>query len=85
MTKSLAREYAPHGITVNDIPPSGIETPMQHRGQAAGYLGCNEQIASDIPLGFLGTGADIAAAAFPVFGRSQIHHRARYWVSMVER
>jgi 2-hydroxycyclohexanecarboxyl-CoA dehydrogenase len=24
-----AREYA-HGITVNNIPPSGIETPMQH-------------------------------------------------------
>jgi 2-hydroxycyclohexanecarboxyl-CoA dehydrogenase len=62
LTKSLAREYAPHGITVNNIPPSGIETPMQHRGQAAGYLPSNEQIASNIPLGYLGTGADIAAA-----------------------
>ena len=62
LTKSLAREYAPHGITVNNIPPSGIETPMQHQGQAAGYLGSNEQIASNIPVGHLGTGADIAAA-----------------------
>jgi 2-hydroxycyclohexanecarboxyl-CoA dehydrogenase len=62
LTKSLAREYAPHGITVNNIPPSGIETPMQHQGQAAGYLPSNEQIASNIPLGYLGTGADIAAA-----------------------
>lgn len=62
LTKSLAREYAADGITVNNIPPSGIETPMQHRAQAAGYLGPNEQIASNIPVGHLGTGADIAAA-----------------------
>ena len=62
LTKSLAREYAPAGITVNNIPPSGIETPMQHQGQAAGYLPSNEQMASNIPVGHLGTGADIAAA-----------------------
>jgi 2-hydroxycyclohexanecarboxyl-CoA dehydrogenase len=62
LTKSLAREYASVGITVNNIPPSGIETPMQHQGQAAGYLPSNEQIASNIPVGHLGTGADIAAA-----------------------
>jgi 2-hydroxycyclohexanecarboxyl-CoA dehydrogenase len=62
LTKSLAREYAAHAITVNNIPPSGIETPMQHRGQAAGYLPSNEQIAANIPVGFLGTGADVAAA-----------------------
>lgn len=62
LTKSLAREYATRGITVNNIPPSGIETPMQHQGQAAGYLGSNEQIAANIPLGRLGSGADIAAA-----------------------
>ncbi|MGV0810890.1 SDR family NAD(P)-dependent oxidoreductase [Mycolicibacterium boenickei] len=62
LTKSLAREYAAHGITVNNIPPSGIETPMQHESQAAGYLPSNETIAANIPLGRLGTGADIAAA-----------------------
>ena len=62
LTKSLAREYAQHGITINNIPPSGIETPMQHQGQAAGYLPPNEQIAANIPLGHLGTGADVAAA-----------------------
>ena len=38
LTKSLAREYGPMGITVNNVPPSGIETPMQHKGQAAGHL-----------------------------------------------
>jgi 2-hydroxycyclohexanecarboxyl-CoA dehydrogenase len=62
LTKSLAREYAPLGITVNNIPPSGIETPMQHQSQAAGYLGSNEEIASNIPLGHLGTADDVAAA-----------------------
>ena len=62
LTKSLAREYARHRITVNNIPPSGIETPMQHQAQAAGFLKSNEEIAANIPLGYLGTGADIAAA-----------------------
>ena len=62
LTKSLAREYATAGITVNNIPPSGIETPMQHASQAAGYLPSNETIAANIPMGRLGTGADIAAA-----------------------
>ena len=62
LTKSLAREYASQGITVNNIPPSGIETPMQHASQAAGHLPSNEQIAANIPVGHLGTPQDIAAA-----------------------
>jgi 2-hydroxycyclohexanecarboxyl-CoA dehydrogenase len=62
LTKSFAREYGPVGITVNNIPPSGIETPMQHKSQAEGHLPPNEQMAASIPIGHLGTGADIAAA-----------------------
>ncbi len=62
LTKSLAREYAMHGITVNNIPPSGIETPMQLQAQEAGFVKSNEEIARNIPMGHLGTGADIAAA-----------------------
>lgn len=62
LTRSLAREYAAHGITVNNIPPSGIETPMQHQQQAAGILPPSEQMAANIPIGHLGTGDDIAAA-----------------------
>jgi 2-hydroxycyclohexanecarboxyl-CoA dehydrogenase len=58
LTKSLAHEYASAGITVNNIPPSGIETPMQHQSQTEGHLPSNERI----PVGHLGTGADIAAA-----------------------
>ncbi|PQE00162.1 short-chain dehydrogenase [Mycobacterium sp. EPG1] len=61
-TRSLAREYGPAGITVNNIPPSGIETPMQLQSQQAGFLPPNEQMAASIPVGHLGTGDDIAAA-----------------------
>jgi 2-hydroxycyclohexanecarboxyl-CoA dehydrogenase len=62
LTRSLAREYGPVGITVNNVPPSGIETPMQHQSQAGGHLPSNEQMAASIPVGHLGTGDDIAAA-----------------------
>jgi 2-hydroxycyclohexanecarboxyl-CoA dehydrogenase len=63
LTKSIARAYAAHGITANSIPPSGIETPMQHRFQEAGNLPPNETLAATIPMGHLGTPDDIAAAA----------------------
>jgi 2-hydroxycyclohexanecarboxyl-CoA dehydrogenase len=63
LTKSLAREFAPFGITVNNIPPSGIETPMQRQSQVEGHLPPNEVMAKAIPLGHLGTADDIAAAA----------------------
>ncbi|MFI9408468.1 SDR family NAD(P)-dependent oxidoreductase [Nocardia gamkensis] len=62
MTKGLAREYASCGITVNTIPPSGIDTPMSRGSQAAGHLPDNATMANAIPVGFLGTGDDIAAA-----------------------
>jgi 2-hydroxycyclohexanecarboxyl-CoA dehydrogenase len=63
LTKSLALSYADHGITVNNIPPSGIETPMQHAGQRAGYLPSNEVMARSVPMGYLGAPDDIAAMA----------------------
>jgi 2-hydroxycyclohexanecarboxyl-CoA dehydrogenase len=62
LTKSLANEYASMGITVNNIPPSSIETPMQRQSQAQGFLGTNEEMARRIPMGHLGSGDDIAAA-----------------------
>ena len=63
LTKSLAREFGPVGITVNNIQPSGIATPMLHGSQEAGKLPSSEKIARTIPVGHLGTGDDIAAAA----------------------
>jgi 2-hydroxycyclohexanecarboxyl-CoA dehydrogenase len=62
MTKALAREYAAAGITVNTIPPSGIDTPMSRQSQAAGHLPASAVMAKSIPVGHLGTGEDIAAA-----------------------
>ncbi|MGI8336269.1 SDR family NAD(P)-dependent oxidoreductase [Actinomadura scrupuli] len=62
MTKALAREYAAFGITVNTIPPSGIDTPMSRSSQASGDLPGNHVMAKAIPVGHLGSGEDIAAA-----------------------
>ncbi|OBK15914.1 short-chain dehydrogenase [Mycobacterium asiaticum] len=62
LTKSLANEYAAHGITVNNVPPSSIDTPMSRQWQAEGRLGPPEQLAQRIPLGRMGSADDIAAA-----------------------
>lgn len=62
MTKALAREYAACGITVNTIPPSGIDTAMSRDSQAAGHLPDNATMAQAIPVGYLGSAEDIAAA-----------------------
>jgi 2-hydroxycyclohexanecarboxyl-CoA dehydrogenase len=62
LTKCLANEYAPNGITVNNIPPSSIDTPMSRHAQAEGRLGAPEQLAKLIPLGHMGSVDDIAAA-----------------------
>jgi 2-hydroxycyclohexanecarboxyl-CoA dehydrogenase len=62
MTRALAREYAPLGITVNTIPPSSIDTPMSRQAQEAGNLPDHETWAARIPVGRVGTGDDIAAA-----------------------
>lgn len=62
MTKALANEYAKCGITVNSIPPSSIDTPMSRNAQAAGHLPDNATLAQVIPVGYVGSGDDIAGA-----------------------
>jgi 2-hydroxycyclohexanecarboxyl-CoA dehydrogenase len=62
LTKSLARDLAPHAITVNTIPPSLVDTPMVTNAQAAGNFPGIEVVAPMIPLGRAGSPADIAAA-----------------------
>jgi NAD(P)-dependent dehydrogenase (short-subunit alcohol dehydrogenase family) len=61
LTKALALELAPHGITVNTIPPGVIDTPMARRAEGAGSIGKIEKIAARIPVGRAGTPEDIAA------------------------
>lgn len=62
LTKSLANEYAPKGITVNNVPPSSIDTPMSRQSQGDGKLGSPEELAKRIPVGRMGSSEDIAAA-----------------------
>jgi len=62
LTKALAAELAPHGITVNTIPPGSVETPMTRRAEAAGNLPSSEVLAQMIPVRRTGTPDDVAAA-----------------------
>ena len=62
LTKALALELAPHGITVNTIPPGLIDTPMSRRAEAAKDLPSLQAIGSRIPVRRAGTPDDIAAA-----------------------
>jgi 2-hydroxycyclohexanecarboxyl-CoA dehydrogenase len=63
LTKALAVELAPHGITVNSIPPGFIDTPMSRRAEARGDLPNIEELAARIiPVRRAGTPDDIAAA-----------------------
>ena len=63
LTKALALELAPHGITVNCIPPGMIDTPMLRQAEARGDVGDLAKIAPRvIPVGRAGTPDDVAAA-----------------------
>ena len=62
LTKALAAELGPHGITVNTIPPGSVETPMTRRAEAAGDLPSTDALAKLIPVRRMGTPDDIAAA-----------------------
>jgi len=70
VTKTMAVELAPRGITVNAICPGIIETPMKHRerieGGAIRGMTAEEVAAEDrsqVPLGRTGTTDDVAGVA----------------------
>ena len=58
-TKSLASEVASRGITVNGIAPGFIETDMTSSLEQSR----RDALVTAIPLGRLGVGEDVAAAA----------------------
>jgi 3-oxoacyl-[acyl-carrier protein] reductase len=58
VAKSLAREYASRGITVNAVTPGYVDTDM-----TSGLTGeLREKMLSAVPLGRTGTAREIAAA-----------------------
>jgi 2-hydroxycyclohexanecarboxyl-CoA dehydrogenase len=62
LTKALAVEFARTGITVNTVVPSSIDTPSVEKKRAEGKIPSAEDMAKYIPVGRMGTGADIAGA-----------------------
>jgi NAD(P)-dependent dehydrogenase (short-subunit alcohol dehydrogenase family) len=61
LTKSLALEYGPSGITVNAIPPGFIDTPMLRAAEKRGDTNFERALATT-PVRRAGRPEDIAAA-----------------------
>ena len=62
LTKSLALEYGPAGITVNAVPPGFIDTPMLRNAEARGRLADVQATIDATPVRRMGKPEDIAAA-----------------------
>jgi 2-hydroxycyclohexanecarboxyl-CoA dehydrogenase len=62
LTKSLALEYGPKGITVNAVPPGFIDTPMLRAAESSGFLGDIDETIARTPVRRMGKPEDIAAA-----------------------
>jgi 3-oxoacyl-[acyl-carrier protein] reductase len=61
MTRALARELAPAGVTVNAVAPGHIDTPMNRMGIERGWWSDEDELAG-IATGRGGTVDDVAAA-----------------------
>jgi 2-hydroxycyclohexanecarboxyl-CoA dehydrogenase len=62
-TKCLAQALGEHNITANMIPPGSINTPMLRGAQIMQREGAIESYGKALPVGRIGEGEDIAAAA----------------------
>ena len=63
LTKCLAMALGEHGITANMIPPGSIDTPMLRGAEIMQKEGAVEAYGAALPVGRIGQGEDIAAAA----------------------
>jgi 2-hydroxycyclohexanecarboxyl-CoA dehydrogenase len=61
LTKAFAREFAGHGITVNTIPPTIVDTPMARKAGERGEVPPIEVLGQMVPIGRAATPDDIAA------------------------
>jgi 2-hydroxycyclohexanecarboxyl-CoA dehydrogenase len=61
-TKSLAMEFAAQGITVNNVPPGFVDTPMLRASSSLIATGSIEKTAAASPMKRAGRPEDIAAA-----------------------
>ena len=61
LMRTIAVELAPHNITVNNIAPGAVDTPMDAPLKA----GANQmqQLLSEIPLGRMGKPEEVASLA----------------------
>jgi 2-hydroxycyclohexanecarboxyl-CoA dehydrogenase len=60
LMRAVATDYAPLGITANDIAPHYIDTPMYRESMAAYGIHPDDIGPTRVPVGRLGTGDDIA-------------------------
>jgi glucose 1-dehydrogenase len=61
LTRTICQELAPHGITVNDIAPGAIATPINKRTLGDGEL--LHELQAVIPAGRLGDPDEVASVA----------------------
>src|SRR5215210_8932312 len=61
LMRTIAVELAPHGITVNNIAPGAIETPINRN--LDNHPKQREELLSEIPLGRIGQPEDVASLA----------------------
>ena len=61
MMRTIAVELAPHGITVNNIAPGAVETPINKN--LDDHPEQRQELISEIPLGRIGRPEDVASVA----------------------
>jgi 3-oxoacyl-[acyl-carrier protein] reductase len=57
LTKGLAKELAPYGITVNSVAPGVIDTPFHAKAETGSY----DQFLPSIPMNRVGTADEVAS------------------------